>query len=360
MRTFRIILIFFALTSFSPAEDEPKGKIHGYTFGDYYFILGNHNSGLKDRNGFWFRRIYLGYDYKISDAFSSRLRLEMNQQDGFIDGEEPAIIVPFVKDAYLKWKAGNHSVIMGLSETPTKRLVEKIWGYRSVEKTPMDLQKMGSSRDLGLAAEGLFDDGGMVKYHVMLGNGSGTKNETHRGKKLSGALSFYPVKEIIIEGLFEYVDNKPGETWTTFQGFAAYKTDAFRVGVQFAQQKRSGVKQTNNKGEDNEETITLDDFDVSLISGFAVVKVSDGLNVLIRVDQMLKLNPSAEEISYIPMSNDAKSLLVIAGLDYSPAKNVHIIPNVEMVSYAKPKDMERLDSDIIARVTFYYVFEKQP
>src|ERR1051326_5209308 len=67
----------------TPKEEfKPSGKIWGYAFGDYYTKLhadslnrGNAQySGIpKDLNAFDLRRVYLGYDYNISEKFSTDL-----------------------------------------------------------------------------------------------------------------------------------------------------------------------------------------------------------------------------------------------------------------------------------------------
>lgn len=342
MRTFIMsIMLFAALATVTFSEDKPKGKIHGYTLTDYYFMVGNHDANLENQNGFWFRRIYFGYDHQISDEFSSRVRFEMTQNDGF-DGTK-TVMSAAVKDAYLKWKSGKQSVIVGMQGTPTWGLVENIWGYRSVEKTPLDMQKNGSSRDIGIGAKGQFDSEGIVKYHVMFGNGSSNKNETYRGKALMGAIAFYPIEGLIIEGYYDHADTKQGQSSSILQGFAAYQTDAFRVGAQYANQ-----------------TISVDGIDdqkIGMVSGFAVVKLSDNFNLIGRVDKFLDVNPTATKNTYLPFAANAKSTLIIAGIDYSPVKNVKIIPNIEMVSYEVENGMPELDGDLLARITFYYAFK---
>jgi hypothetical protein len=65
---------------------KPSGKVWGYAFGDYYFKTGGDTSTWssraeysavpKDVNAFAFRRMYLGYDYKISPVFSTQALFE--------------------------------------------------------------------------------------------------------------------------------------------------------------------------------------------------------------------------------------------------------------------------------------------
>ncbi len=55
----------------SPVKDTPINdraiKISGLAFGDFYWIAANHDENLKDRNGFWFRRLYLTFDKALTE-----------------------------------------------------------------------------------------------------------------------------------------------------------------------------------------------------------------------------------------------------------------------------------------------------
>ena len=314
------------------------GKISGYMFGDYYYVAAHHDSAVDGKNGFWFRRIYFAYDKKLSDVFSVRLRTEMAHPGDFTSS---STAVPFVKDAYLSWKIGKNTLLLGISSTPTWGVVEKVWGYRSVEKTPLDLHKFGSSRDFGVALKGNLDSDGKFKYHAMIGNGNSNKSETNDGKKAMLSLGFYSTKAISIE-VYCDLNDKPERNDITLQGFAVYQTGKAKFGVQFARQTRKV-----EVGKD----VTL-----SVGSLFCVAKVADKTSLFARVDRMFDPNPDGHKISYIPFDNTAKSTFLVAGLDFSPHKDVHLMPNVEVVLYEKNDAGVKPDTDLIPRLSFYYKF----
>ncbi len=324
-----------------------EGKLSGYMFGDYYYILANHNQELedKDMNGFQFRRIYFTYDKAITDSFSSRLRLEMANAGDF---ETKAKMSPVVKDAYLKWKAvcpllpnDKSELLIGISPTPTWSVVEKVWGYRSVEKTPMDLQKFGSSRDFGVAVKVKPVD--KVKVHLMVANGASNSSEKDKYKKFLLSLGIEPAKGIIIEAYGDLDTRADSAHRFTLQGFAAYQAEKGRVGVQF-------VRQTRQKKD-------ADDTNLEILSVFAVAELMEKISVFARFDSMFDANSSGEGISYIPFDATAKANFIVAGLDLTPAKDVHIMPNVEIVIYSEPDDGgETPDTDIIPRLTCYFKF----
>ncbi|RMD85865.1 MAG: hypothetical protein D6813_15655 [Calditrichaeota bacterium] len=329
---------FWLLLLLTPAllMAQENGKISGYMFGDYYYVAANHNSELENRNGFWFRRIYFTYDQNLSDAFAIRLRMELASPGNFTSSGK---ITPFVKDAYLSYKFQQHKIYIGLSPTPTWERIEKIWGYRSVEKTPLDLQKFGSSRDFGVAIRGSLDKEKRVNYHVMLGNGSGTGTETNEGKKVMLSLAVEPVDHVVVEGYVDF-EERPGKTNRyTFQGFAAYQDKNFRLGVQFAHQTR-------------EQGTGLENLDLQIFSAFAAAKVSDRTWAFVRFDRMFDANPNGAKISYIPFDPTSKSTFFLGGLDFRPLEKVHLMPNFEAVFY----DENNIDTDVIPRFTFYYKF----
>lgn len=330
--------IIFLLNIRSIAKE--PGKISGYMFGDYYYVAANHDEVREGKNGFWFRRIYFTYDHGLSENFSIRFRIEMNSAGNFTSNNK---LEPFVKDAYLKWKHSRHTIIFGLSSTPTWDVIEKIWGYRAVEKTPLDLQKFGSSRDFGLAFKGSLDSQNRVNYHFMIANGSGTGTENNEGKKLLFSLGAKFTDNFFVEGYADF-EERPGRTNRyTLQGFVAYQREDFRLGVQLAHQ-------TRQTGEG------LEDLKLQIASVFAAVKLSQQAWSLVRFDRTFDPNSFGNKISYIPFDATAKSNFFLAGVDITPIKNVHIIPNVEAVVYDEVSG-ERPDTDVIPRITFYYVWK---
>lgn len=328
------IVLLLAGTAFT------QGKISGYMFGDYYYMAGNHNEDVEGSNGFWFRRIYFTYDQGLSEEFAMRFRIEMNSAGDFSSKSK---LSPVVKDAYLRWKHDRHSIYLGISGTPTVGVIDKFWGYRSVEKTPLDLQKFGSSRDFGLAFKGSLDSQKRIDYHFMIGNGSSNGSENNEGKKVMLALSGKPNSGLILQGYFDF-EERPGKSNRyTLQGFAGYQNKSFRVGVQFAHQNRQvgdGV----------------DDMTLQIGSVFAAVKFSEKTWGFARIDRLFDPNPDGGEISYIPFDATAKSTFILAGLDLMPIRSVHIMPNVEAVVYSEVSGQSP-DTDIIPRLTFYYVWK---
>lgn len=316
-----------------------KGTIHGLAYSDYYWVASNHIESLEGSNGFWFRRIYLGYDYEHSDTFSSRIRFEMNSEGDFVSGGN---MMPFVKDAWIKWENDQHEILGGISPTPTFSLVESVWGYRAVEKTPLDLQGMAGSRDLGVAAKGALDTDGRWNYHAMVGNGNSTGPEIDQGKKVMLAVSHQLTDEWVVEVYGDWNNMAGDQYWNTVQGFAGYESDEVRFGAMYARQHRANT--------------ALGDHTINVASLFATSAFSDRTTGFLRVDHLFDPNPAGEDIAYIPFNDDTESTLLIGGLDLELDDNIHLMPNIETVVYGETPTGETPGTDLIPRLTLFYQF----
>ncbi|QXD14777.1 hypothetical protein GQ464_015320 [Rhodocaloribacter litoris] len=323
---------------FTPAFGQDV-SISGLAFGDAYWVAAHDGADLEGQNGFWFRRVYLTFDFAISEVWSARLRTEMNSPGDFTSN---ARLEPFAKDLYLRWKSADHQVYAGLSSTPTWNVVEDVWGYRSVEKTLVDLQRLGSSRDIGLAARGNLDAARRVRYHVMFANGGGTGAETNKGKKAMLSLALYPNDTAVFE-LYGDVDDRPGETNRyTLQAFAGFHFETGRAGIQYVYQHR--------------DVEAGPDVDLNGLSLFGVLQLADRLHGYVRYDRLFDPNPDAGRIAYLPFQASARSNLVLLGLDVVAHEQVHFLPNVEVVFYDAPDDRPAPDPTVMPRLTFFFTF----
>ena len=326
----------------SPAQDTPKNdraiKISGYAFGDFYWASASHDENLKDRNGFWFRRIYLTFDKAMAEQLDMRLRFEMNSAGDFTSDNR---LEPFAKDVYLRWKfTDQHQTYLGLSSTPTWNVVEDFWSYRSVEKTVLDLQRMGASKDLGLAFKGSLGSEQKLRYHFMVGNGSSTRGETDRGKGTLASLGFYPNDSLILEFYSDY-DQRPLQAdRNTYHAFLGYKRDWGRLGIQYGHQKRKGDSKVN----------------LDVLSFFGFVNVSPRVTLIGRYDRMFDPNPEGPGIPYLPFDPTAKFHFFLTGIDWKVTEEFSLIPNLEVVRYDKREDGSRPATDVMPRMTFFYRF----
>lgn len=313
--------------------------VRGLVFGDAYAVASSDDADLEGQNGLWFRRINLTFDFELSDHWSSRMRMEMASNGTFTTS---ARMEPFAKDAYLRWQDSDYQLYVGLSGTPTWSLIEEYWGYRPVEKTMLDLQKMGASRDIGVAFRGATGGERNVRYHVMVGNGNSTSSESNKGKKGMLSISVEPAEHFVVEAYAD-VDDRPGDQYRyTLQGFLGYRTEGGRLGIQF-------FSQTRHHGE--EPDVVLNGLSV-----FGALPLSPRVNGFARVDHMFDKNPDAGKITYLPFIEDARSTMLLAGVDIQATDQVHFMPNVEAVFF-DAIDGETPAATVMPRVTFFYTFK---
>lgn len=359
-----------------------QGKFSGYMFGDYYYNvyrdanIGSSNiaspAGTTAYQAFQFRRIYFTYDNDISDQFTTRFRLEADQgaatstvaQNDALTGGKIGV---FVKDAYLKWKNifSGSDVLFGVQPTPAYDVSEAAWGYRSLEKTIMDLRGTVDSRDMGLSLKGKITNDGMLNYWLMLGNGAGTaKPESDKYKRYYAHIQLKPstnlqatlyvdykdVANILNSYTKSYVDNG-AVTTALFIGYS--EPFSYNIGVEaFLQSTSNALKDTVTKSYSSKSTMGF--------SVFGSINIIPELAIVARYDNF---NPSTDDKGKDPVAVTASVAngnlsrnYVIAGLSWKVDKNVSIMPNILYETYETPKGGKAIDASTTARLTVYYVF----
>jgi hypothetical protein len=345
---FSMLLLFAGLVT---AQDKNLPKFSGLMFGDYFYNASQYTAANKDLNGFQFRRIYITTDYAIDENFTSRFRLEADQSTNSqtLNGK----IGVMVKDAWLKW--GNifsgSDLIFGLSPTPAFDVSEGAWGHRYLEKTIMDLNGVVSSRDLGVDLKGKLDDGGTVKYWVKIGNNSSNGVEADKYKRFYGLLEFDPSANLLITVYGDYASYaKILDKYTT-----TYKNNSAFVGSLFLNYKEKGsfsvgaegfIKSQQNNYSANTSTTSLESQSGNGISLWAYVNLSEKVQLVGRFDTY---DPNTDK------SKDGKSL-ILGGIQFNPAKNVNVTPNIEVVTYQADATGGGDKSDVVPRISFFWQF----
>ena len=299
-----------------------EGKIKGVAFGDYYFVATGAN---KNENGFKFRRIYLTYDLKWNDRWSGRVRYEAN--DAGFGGQDK--MRPFVKHGYLRYRSNGQSVFMGLFGTPTWNVSERIWGYRSIGKTIMDMRKIGSSADLGVGFNGKLDGEGRVNVQLMFGNGSGQRPEVDNGKKVYSLLHVKPAGAIEATVYLDWEGKPEGRDRVTVGGMLGSSGEIFRGGIE-------AFVRNNRNGE------ASGDAQLRGVSAFGAVTVRPDVRAFARLDYFDPSRSTAQD----------EEVMIIGGIDVTPAGNIHIMPNVMATIFASSD----ADTEVIPRMTVHYRF----
>ena len=404
-----------------------SGRIWGYIFGDYYYKANsdsaqrggsNQYTGIpQTRSAFQFRRIYLGYDYNISSKFTAELLLAAEDDGpgatssltgntntststsstaGNNDALQDNKLAFYIKLANLRWKGiwKGTDFVIGQIATPTFALMsEKIWNYRSVERTITDIRRT-PSYDMGAAFQGVFDPSTKnFGYNVMVANGSSAKPEADIYKWFYGDVYAYLLdKKVVIDLYADYERLNWAPNWHHSRQmnkiFVAYNSAATgKGGMMPSTGFTVGVEAFMNN-------LNNDNFASKIAGGTDTLTVAaNGISVFVHGDIIKnKLRFFARYDSYNPNNkvdnnkykkyagntgnyNDAglgssandqtyKQQFITAGVDFMPAKNVHIIPNVWYNTYASQLSTAAVpyvtpnSNDLVVRLTFHYIFGK--
>lgn len=366
MRSAACALFCLALVTAAPTC--AQGKFSGYMFGDYFYNVARDTSiaklsnvsaasGGKAFQAFQLRRIYFGYDNEISEQFTARFRLEGDFTA--VQGAGAVAQKLFIKDAFLRWRnvfAGS-DLVFGVQPTPAYEIAEGVWGYRSLEKTIMDLRGIIASRDLGISLRGKVDEAGVFNYWVMVANNSSTGTENDKYKRCALLIQAKPSRNFQATLHADYKDqariNNPLSTANppatvsngvlTGSAFLAYtEPDVCMVGGE-------AFMQSTAHGFADPATAVLVSRKALGLSLFGWYNVTPVVALVGRFDHF---DPNTHAAS----QGDARNY-ILGGVAWKPDKNVSIIPNLQVETYeGLPNGGRSFDASVTARLTFFYVF----
>ncbi|HXB92943.1 MAG TPA: hypothetical protein VNU72_11665 [Puia sp.] len=392
------------------------GRIWGYAFGDLYYKAhsdtlnrggNNQYTGIpQSRNAFQFRRIYLGYDYNFNKKFSAELLLAA--EDNFPAYNPPSSAVAsgdqllnnkltfFIKLANVRikniWKGTD--LVIGEQATPSFPMIsEKVWNYRSIERTIADIRRT-PSYDFGAGLNGVFDPSTKnFGYNLLVANGTSDKPDANNFKWFYGDVyGWFFDKKLVVDFYADYqrLNWQPG--WhhdrQMIKGYVAYTTQPITIGVEgFINNMPMDTKASKIGG--GADTIatkatgisfyvhgdivpnTLRFFarldlynpnknvDNSKYSAYAGISSPNGY---MSPGYKMTYSPNTGAPTGATSTGDptSKETFITFGLDYMPFRDIHLEPNLWLNSYSSQLAAgTQSGSDVVLRLTFYYVFGKK-
>ncbi len=386
---------------------KPVRRIWGLAFGDFYFLQHadaagrggetNYSGVPANRNAFQFRRIYLGYDYDINKKFTVEILLasepsantalsgatSISNSDNLADNKMSF----YIKNFDLRWKSvwsGSDFVIGEILTPAFPLLTEKIWGYRSIERTVADFHRT-NAYDVGASLQGVFDPATKnYGYNVLIGNNSTATLSSASNANTGFYKAFYGDvyakfmgQRLIFDLYADYITTNPSipATATTpvigqqahnmIKGFAAWNTPKITFGVEaYTQRIKNGViaTQAGVKTAENAQVEAI-----SIYSHGAIYK--DKLGFFARYDSynpnddFNALNAYTVNTNLTAYNPYTKEHFVTAGLDFTPAKNIHFMPNLWFIQYEDERAPGTTgyvpeNHILVYRLTFFFQFGK--
>ena len=327
----------------TPPAVQKGGRISGLFYTDYFFKSGGDTvigggatqfslPMVNGANGFLLRRLYVIYDHVFSEQFVGQVILETNDKS-FEPGTRHGF---FLKMAYVEWKNLLPRIDMsfGLIGTPTWAWgnAERLWGYRSVEKTIADFRSLGGATDFGIAFRGRLDADGALSFYAGVGNGTGQKPDADKYKKYYGMFVLKLFDGFLLEATGDYEPASGDRSTTTMKGLAVYQIPELTLGCEFVRQSQKNVSP-------GVERIP------SGVSFYATAPISSvaGWKAFARYD------------SYDPdvnLSTGYRESFITAGFDYAANENVHFIPNFWLNAFSQEAStLATKEADIAVRLT---------
>jgi len=213
----------------------------GVVFYELYFDNDNSSS-------FEINRAYLTYETALDEDLKIKLQTDVGRQKN--DPDNPHLFV-YLKNAKLDWKNGFGTLTFGLQSMNIFKIQEGNWGYRSIEKSAMDLNKWSSSADLGVGW--YYKLGSELHGSLLITNGNGYKKPENDKYKLLSLQLFTGEKNlkqsgINAGGVATYTHYNAGSvtvgTKSNIGLFGGLATEKLRVGGEFDYQYDSEVSET--------------------------------------------------------------------------------------------------------------------
>jgi hypothetical protein len=424
----------FSNDSLFKAGQENTGRLWGYAFGDFDYKPhadslnrggANQYSGIqKNRTLFQFRRIYLGYDYNISKKFSAELLLAA--EDNFPPGTPPVgsaapgtttsfsagnstgdlltnqKMAFYIKNMNIRWKGiwKGTDMIIGEMSTPSFPLLsERVWSYRSIERTISDIRRT-PSYDFGIAFQGTFDPATKnFGYNLLAANGTSDKPDITPYKWFyADVYGFFAHKHVVVDIYADYQRLNWTPTWhhsrQMIKGFLAWNSSATDKSMNPGSGYTIGVEGfINNLKADNVapridgaiDTLSTAPNGISFYVHGDIVPGK--LRFFARYDMynpnnkvnsavyksysgntgnyndnsfhtVYNNNLATPTVTYTTTGDQTyKQNFITAGLDWKPTNRVHFMPNVWYNSYSSQIASNK-DYDLVLRLTFFFSFGK--
>ncbi len=244
-------------------------------------------------------RAAIGYRHMFSGDVSATVMYDAavnGLQQGFVDIRNLAPLV---------------DLRVGMSQTLASETPEKFWqGYRALGTPALERLKMNNEFDMGLVITARTDPQGSSYARAAVYNGSGTAAETDKMKKLALAIGYWFGSSTIAEAYVDYENFGNGKKAINAKTFFGMNTPTYGGGGEVFFRIDTKVIGTNEKIPAG-------------ASLFGWMEMMRSLRGVLRLDVV--------DNDLFQDAGIYREIYLNAGVDYVPAANVHLMPNLVYV-----------------------------
>lgn len=275
------------------------GKVYGKIFSNFHTQIGYGNNATA----FEIRRAYFGYEKKLSKYFEANVKMDIGSPEDL----SPYSLIrryAYFKNAYLKYSNKKLTTHFGIIDILHFRMQEKYWAHRYIEKSFADKYRFGVKADL--AWQVIYDWADWISTDFTLMNGEGyTKLQADNTLKAGAGVSVFPLKNFVTRIYYDLSAKSIIES--TLAAFIGYKIENKVI---------AGIEYNYKFNEDYKENYNR--FGYSAYLSYYVLKK---LQIFGRFDKVLS-NKLENEDNPWNLARDGSK--IIAGIEYSPIKNVKL------------------------------------
>jgi hypothetical protein len=296
------VLFLTILRTWAQEDFKPSGSPTAKVFSNFFYDFGN------TKAAFQLQRAYLGYNYNLSEEFSTSVVFDVGSPEVQINDTVKANtsqdFTAYVKIASLTYKKGNLKVDAGMVGLMQIKLQEQYWTRRYIYKSLQDWCGMGTTADLGTILSYKFAD--FLSADLTIRNGEGYKKiESDNALRTGLGITFTPsIKGLVFRGFYDYIEKK--EVQYTIAHFIGYQNEKMSFGGEFNIQL--------NSGDTKDKTL----MGGSIYGGYNII---DKLEIFGRYDYLTS-NTLEGATDNWNLGKDGN--LIIGGLQFSPIKKVQI------------------------------------
>jgi hypothetical protein len=358
--TYTTICIWIMPFLLMAQSTEQKNRIWGYSFGDFVYkaqgdtlYWGNTEyAGLEEKTiGTNLRRLFLGYDSKISENIKARVLVESKATTTTREGRFGLAIIY----GCLEWDnilpaIPNSKARIGLIPTPIFALPEKTWGYRSVEKDALDLRGLGKVIDQGASFSGDFNRDKTAGFTVMVGNGSGNKPTID--KYLEYFASVYKKfwnNQVTVEVLADFMRKSPDANQAFVRSFVSLEKPKWTFGAE--------VSQAFTEETVSGEIKSVNPLSVSVFLSNKLGILGENWRSFVRYDFYNPVTKYQAAGVYESPSEHYDEHSYWMGLHYKVKEKINFMPNIIINQYKAKNDVVvKRKADVVPRFTVYFQF----